>query len=673
MDLAKLVVRLEAQSAQLLTELEKANKRIDRFASQTHKTLQKWSSGLITFFSARAIFNWSKEVIKAQGDLVSMAEVAGTSVENLSSLGFAAEQSSSSLEGLNKGLGNLANTAASAAKGSKDAKEAFATLGIEVEDGSGALKDSGDLLLEIAEQFAQYEDGAAKAALAQDLFGKSGKELIPLLNRGAAGIKELQAEAGRLGITVGTDAANAANSLNDNLSKLTRTAGGLTGQVLGPLVESLNGLLEGLLGSAQGSRELGAASTALVTGLKLIADIGSRVWETFVDLGNAFGAIAAAAVAAATGDFRRAYDIIAAANEEGAARDQFYTDFRAKLWEDAGAKVVEVAKHTDAELKKTLSFGAGESAVEEINITLQKIEPMAMEDFYAELDKLTSTSTEKAKAAYAEQLQAIKELREYEKISTEQYNARLIELNKSLEDSLGITQRQEEAAARTKKIQEEGKAVFEATRTPLEKYNAEVTRLNNLLFQGAVDQDTYNRAVEQAQDAFDKASDGAAAFYAEAKENAQDILGQGLYDAIKDGTDRGAGAALNTFADMLARMATEALAADIMGYLFGNDSKDGSSSGGGLIQAGIALFSGGRAQEGAVNAGVAYNVGENGPERFVPDVPGRIEDARRMGGGPRITQYFMLDAPKGSVSRGTQLQVGAQAAKGLQQANRRNN
>ncbi len=671
MDLAKLVVRLEAQSAQLLTELEKANKRIDRFASQTHKTLQKWSAGLLTFFSARAIFNFSKDVIKAQGDLVSMAEVAGTSVENLSSLGFAAEQSSSSLEGLNKGLGNLANTAASAAKGSKDAQEAFALLGIEVEDGNGRLKDSSDLLLEVAEQFAQYEDGAAKSALAQDLFGKSGKELIPLLNRGAAGIKELQEEADRLGVTVGTDAANASNTLNDNLTKLQRTAGGLAGQVLAPLVETLNGVVEAMLGSAQGSRELEGAGTALVVGLKLIADIGSRVWETFSDLGNAFGALAAAAVAAATGDFRRAYDIIQAANEEGAARDEFYTNFRAKLWEDAGAKVVATAKATDEELKKTLAFGTGESALEEVNITLEKIEPTAMEDFYAELDKLTATTTEKARAAYAEMKVAVDALFEDGKISAEQYAARLEVINKQLEDGLGITQRQEEAAARLKKVQDEAKAIYEATRTPLEKYNAELVKLNNLLFQGAIDQDTYNRAVEQSQAAYDKATDGAAAFYAEAKENAQDILGQGIYDTLKDGFDRGAAAALDTFADMLLRMATEALAADLMGSLFGTTNSDGTSTGG-LIQAGLALFGGGRASEGAVNPGVAYDVGENGPERFVPSTAGRIEDQRRWGGS-RNNIYVTVEAPKGTVSRQTQLQTGSTIAKQIGHANRRNN
>lgn len=53
----------------------------------------------------------------------------------------------------------------------------------------------------------------------------------------------------------------------------------------------------------------------------------------------------------------------------------------------------------------------------------------------------------------------------------------------------------------------EAAQIFEATRTPLEQYQAQIARLNELLASGAVNQDTYNRAVIQAQDAFAKAEE----------------------------------------------------------------------------------------------------------------------------------------------------------------------
>jgi hypothetical protein len=60
------------------------------------------------------------------------------------------------------------------------------------------------------------------------------------------------------------------------------------------------------------------------------------------------------------------------------------------------------------------------------------------------------------------------------------------------------------AADAMKKLAAEGQAVFDATRTSAEKYAIEIERLNRLLQAGAIDQDTYNRAVLQAQTAFDQ-------------------------------------------------------------------------------------------------------------------------------------------------------------------------
>lgn len=52
----------------------------------------------------------------------------------------------------------------------------------------------------------------------------------------------------------------------------------------------------------------------------------------------------------------------------------------------------------------------------------------------------------------------------------------------------------------------QGQRIFEETRTPLEALNAEYDKLNRLLELGTINQDTYNRAVSQAQLEYDKAT-----------------------------------------------------------------------------------------------------------------------------------------------------------------------
>ena len=64
----------------------------------------------------------------------------------------------------------------------KNAK-AFKALGISVKDNEGNLRSSEEVFLDVADKFSKMEDGAGKTTLAIKLFGKSGADLIPLLNQ----------------------------------------------------------------------------------------------------------------------------------------------------------------------------------------------------------------------------------------------------------------------------------------------------------------------------------------------------------------------------------------------------------------------------------------------------------------------------------------------------------
>lgn len=639
-DLAKLVVRLEAQSAQLLTELEKANRKIDRFAAQTTKTLQKWSGGLLAAFSARALIQFGNDVLKAQANLGDMAQKAGVSVESLSRLGYAAEQSGSDLAGLETGLAKLSKTAVSAAEGSKESAEAFEAMGISATNTDGSLKATDQLLLEIADSFAKHADGAAKSALAQNVFGKSGADLIPFLNKGAAGIEELTKKADALGITVSGKAAKAADDFNSSLSTLGAVARGVVGKALAELTPVMAGFNEELADGAVKSGSLDKAARVLATGLKLLLSAGVIVGEVFDQLGDGLGGLAAALVAAAQGHFREAFNIL---NDQAERSVESLSDAGssiALIWSETGKKIEETAAATDAKLKESFSFGGKGSQLEEIKIGLQKVDLSAMEQVYADLDKLTQSANEKALSAYYEQKAALDELSASQRINAQQYAARLEEINQSLADSTGVTERQNDALARQKKIMEEGKAVWEATRTPLEQYEQSLVRLNLLLQQGAIDQDTYARAVDDAQEKLDEASGKMTDFAEQARRNTQDILGQGLVDIVKGSTSN----ILDLFYDMITQMVAQAIAADIAGKLLGT-GKDGDN---GLVGAAFsaigAYFGGTKDSGGRGKPGVAYAIGTGAqPEMFVPDTPGTFLPADQWAGSSqRLTQNIYV-------------------------------
>lgn len=141
-----------------------------------------------------------------------MSQKIGISTEELSTLAFAAELADVSLDQLQTGLVRLSKNAADMANGTGEAKDAFKALGLEVVNSAGTLKTNDELLKEIATKFAGLEDGADKTALAVKLFGKSGAELVPMLNAGAAGIEELQSRARQLGLELSTEAGRAAEA-----------------------------------------------------------------------------------------------------------------------------------------------------------------------------------------------------------------------------------------------------------------------------------------------------------------------------------------------------------------------------------------------------------------------------------------------------------------------------
>jgi hypothetical protein len=93
-------------------------------------------------------------------------------------------------------------------------------VGLKARTAAGAILPVDQALAKVADRFARMKDGTQKAALATELFGKSGTMLIPLLNKGAKGIAALEAEARRLGITLSQADAEALQKLGDNLDTM---------------------------------------------------------------------------------------------------------------------------------------------------------------------------------------------------------------------------------------------------------------------------------------------------------------------------------------------------------------------------------------------------------------------------------------------------------------------
>lgn len=175
------------------------------------------------------------------------AQKVGTTTEALSGLKHAADLSDVSFETLQKGMEKLARNADMAIGGSKEAAEAFKRIKID----PAQFKDSSELFTAVAEKLSKLPDGAQKTAIAMQLLGKSGAEMLPLLNGGASGLKAMADEAERLGIIVGGDAAKAAETYNDNMERMAAAGKGISLQLVNQLTPAMAEISNAMIAAAK--------------------------------------------------------------------------------------------------------------------------------------------------------------------------------------------------------------------------------------------------------------------------------------------------------------------------------------------------------------------------------------------------------------------------------------
>lgn len=153
------------------------------------------------------------------GDAVQkMAIRTGMTAEAVSELAHAAGLSATDIETLEKGVQRMQRTMADAARGETMAVDALSRFGLAARDLEGLSPD--EQMERFADAMAGITDPAQRTAAIMEVFGRSGAQLIPMFEDGAAGIQAMREEARRLGLVIGTEDADAAAALNDAMGRV---------------------------------------------------------------------------------------------------------------------------------------------------------------------------------------------------------------------------------------------------------------------------------------------------------------------------------------------------------------------------------------------------------------------------------------------------------------------
>lgn len=240
MAIAKLSIDIEARLANLQAGLDKAGLLAERTANQISGAFSGLKSVAATVgpvlagvFAVAGIAGFVRQTLDGIDALNDLSDATGASIENLSALEDAAARTGTQMDTVGAALVKL-NQQLAAAKPGNETDQALRAIGLSAEE--LRRSDPAQALLQVAQSLQQFEDDGNKARLVQELFGKSVKEVAPLL-------KDL-AESGQLNATVTREQADQVDRFNKELARLGKTATDVARDISGPLITAINNLLE---------------------------------------------------------------------------------------------------------------------------------------------------------------------------------------------------------------------------------------------------------------------------------------------------------------------------------------------------------------------------------------------------------------------------------------------
>jgi len=289
--------------------LEKALNKADKEASGLSKSFDMLGGaagsaikilGGLGAAAVGGIAVMAKSAIDAADNLNDVSQRTGVAVEVLSKFGAAAEDSGSSLDEVGKAMGRLARGMADS---SSATSEALQSIGVSTSDSTGKLRGVDAVMLDIADKFSKLPEGAEKTALAMEIFGKAGANLIPMLDAGSAGINEYSE-------TITTEMAQAADAFNDAINAIMRELAGpfnkavtaalpYITQLAQGLGESLPGAIESLLPVVQflldALGQVGTFFGSLSPEAQVLVGVAAGLTAAFITLAPAITAIVSVA------------------------------------------------------------------------------------------------------------------------------------------------------------------------------------------------------------------------------------------------------------------------------------------------------------------------------------------------------------------------------------------
>ena len=220
---------------------DKFEKKVDKAGKKMGGFVKKAAGLAAGFVGARAAIRGLSNAMKDLDRIGKLSDSLAIDPTTLMGLDLAATQTGTSFEVMTKGIQRMVQTIGEARSGMSTGTLALKELGMGAKDFKGM--NAEDAFMKMADGIAAIEDPAQKAAAANRLFGRSGKELLNILNQGSDGIRRYINEQKELSGPISIEDIRKIEEANDSMDKMRRAVDGIAQQVAIALAPSMTDIL----------------------------------------------------------------------------------------------------------------------------------------------------------------------------------------------------------------------------------------------------------------------------------------------------------------------------------------------------------------------------------------------------------------------------------------------
>ncbi len=286
-------------------QYKKNLKDLKKTANQTWKAVKVGvAAGAAAVAAAAGAGVLAASKFAETGDRIDkLSQKIGISRQAFQEWEFILSQSGTSVETLQMGFKTFVTQIDQAAAGTGKGAEAFKSLGISVTGTNGQLKNQETLFNEAVTALQGMEDGTKKAQLANQLLGRSGSELMPLLNGAAGSVEQMKKQAYELGLVIGNEGVDAAVEWTDAVDQAKRAMGGLFNTLAAStmpyfnkgiqwVVDKMPTVRKFVVGAFEAIRQAVERNVEKFNHVKAaVADLGGKIFGTFSPDGQGGGAV----------------------------------------------------------------------------------------------------------------------------------------------------------------------------------------------------------------------------------------------------------------------------------------------------------------------------------------------------------------------------------------------